>query len=548
MPRSADPVTGYAKRVGGGKIVAGPLVRAACERHLRDLKRKHLRWRLEKALHAIEFFAETLTLEDRRPFILEPFLAFIVGSLWGWYGEDGFRRFRTAFCEIGKGNAKTPTAAGIGLLGLVADGEGSPEVYAAATTREQARICFGDAVGFVERNPELADLVQHQVGSLSMPSTRGVFRPVSSEHKGLDGLRVHIGLIDELHEHPAAIVVDKIRAGTKGRRNALIFEITNSGWDRTSVCWAHHEYSRKVLEGALEDDSWFAYVCALDAEDDWTDERVWIKTNPGIDKVLPRKYLRELVREAKGMPSKENIVRRLNFCEWTEQEDRAIPMEVWKLGDVPVDEAAMVGRRCFGGLDLASVSDMAALGLLFGPDDEGFYDFVLRCWAPDAAILENRDLYEPWQRAGWLRRTPGEVTDYGFIEAQILEDVARFQPKEIAFDRWNSSYLVTRVNDELRGSKTLMVEFGQGFASMNNPTKELLRLLPDGKIRHGGNPVLAWMASNLALATDPAGNIKPDKDRSGSKIDGIVALIQALGRAIQTPPKRERSMEVIACG
>ena len=565
MAGRRDPVTAYARAVSAGRIVAGRPVRLACERHLRDLKEQKKRglvWKLELALKAIDFYAEILILEDGAPFKLQPFQAFIVGSLMGWYRADGARRFREAYVETGKGSGKTPLAAGLGLYGLVADNEPAPEIYSAATMKDQAKICFKDATRMVEASAELGDLVEQQVGSLTIASKSATFQPVSAEHKALDGKRVHIAIIDELHEHTSGMVVDKMKAGTKRRRNAIVFRITNSGFDRKSVCWNEHVYSLQVLEGALENDAWFAYVAALDMCDacraagktapscdncdDWRDEKVWPKANPGLGTILPASYLREQVTAAVGMPSKENIVKRLNFCIWTEQAHRAFSMDIWNKGAVSVDEARLAGLRCFGGLDLASVSDIAALGLLFGPDADGFYDYVVRCWAPEAAVRARGDRvpYAHWARDGWLRVTPGEVTDYAFIERQVLEDVERFKPREIAFDRWNSSYLITRLTDELGDGSaggTAMAGFGQGFASMNAPTKELQRLLPEGKIRHGGNPLLAWCASNVALAEDPAGNLKPDKERSGDKIDPMVALVMALGRAIAhgTPaPKR----------
>ncbi len=549
MALRADRATAYARQVKAGKILAGKWVRLACARHLHDLrhgKARGLRWDREKAEKAVDFFFEILVLEDGRPFKLEPFQAFIIGSLFGWYGSDGFRRFRTAYVEMGKGSGKSPLAAGVGHLGFVADGEPAPEIYVAATQREQAKIVFTDAVRMVEGSPDLKDLVSVQVGSLSIPAQHAVYRPVSAEHKGLDGLRVHMGLIDELHEHPSPLVVDKIRAGTKGRRNALIFEITNSGWDRHSVCWAHHEYSLKVLEGVIENDSWFGYVCALDEGDDWRDESVWLKANPGLGVTLPEKYLREQVAEAVGMPSKENLVRRLNFCEWTEQSTRAIPMAEWNKPAMrePVDPIALRGRPCFGGLDLAKVSDLSAFVLLFPPQEYGeLWKVLLWCWVPKDDIgqrsLRDRVPYDVWERQGHIIATPGNTTDYTFIEAKILDLAGVYKIKEIAFDRTFAGEIVQGLQSE----GLAMVQFGQGFLSMASPTAELLRMVKSGELQHGSNPVMAWAASNLSVATDPAGNMKPDKEHSSEKIDPIVALCNAIGRACVQPAKKQSVYE-----
>jgi phage terminase large subunit-like protein len=305
-----------------------------------------------------------------------------------------------------------------------------------------------------------------------------------------------------------------------------------------SACWKHHEHSLRVLEGTIENDAWFAYVCALDVGDDWRDEKVWYKANPGLGVTIPLKYLREQVAEAVGMPSKENLVRRLNFCEWTEQATRWIDMDIWDRGNVPAWPGARA--RCFGGLDLASTRDVSAFVKLFGPGDDGFYDAVCRFWVPEEGIrersLKDRVPYDVWASQGFVTATPGNVTDFDFIERDVLEDAQVLSIQEIAYDRWNASQLVTHLMDKLGGGGTKMVPFGQGFESMAGPTRELERILLAGKLRHGGNPVLRWMASNVAVRQDPAGNTKIDRLRSSEKVDGMVALVMAAGRSILHKP------------
>ena len=520
--------------------MAGPYVRLACVRHLRDLARRktsELMWDQDRARRAIDFYPTMLRLEDGRPFRLEPYQQFVVGSVFGWYGREGFRRFRTAYVEMGKGSGKTPMAAGVGLYGMLADGEPAPEVYAAATARDQAKIVFGDATRMVEAEPELKELIDIQVGSLSIPAQHAVFRPVSSEHKQLDGLRVHIGLIDELHEHPTPLVVDKIRAGTKNRRNALIFEITNSGFDRTSTCWAHHDYSVKVLQGTVQNDAWFAYVCALDEGDDWQDERVWLKANPGLGVTLPLSYLREQVQEAVGMPSKENIVKRLNFCIWTEQQDRWLDMAQWDACTGKVELEQLRGRPCMAALDGAATQDLFAFGLLFGPDEKGALDAVLRFWIPEDTLAaqgsgraeRDRLLLRQWADEGWIKVTPGNVTDYDLIEEQVLEELSRYELGKLAFDRWNLTQLITHLKDALGEDR--VVDFPQTMSAMSAPSKELEKRVKEGSIRHGGNPVLRWMASNVAVKYGPNSQIKPDRERSAEKIDGIITLVMMLDLA-----------------
>lgn len=543
---ATDSVSAYARAVAAGRVVAGKPVRLACERHLRDLKQQKklkLEWRAAKAALAIQFFEDMLVLEDGAPFRLQPFQQFIVGALFGWYSTDGHRRFRTAYVETGKGSGKSPLAAGIGIYALVADGEPAPEVYSAAVTHDQAKIVFKDAYRMVEASPELAELVKLQVGSLTIPDQSATFRPVSSEHRGLDGLRVHVGLIDEFHEHPTSLVVDKIRAGTKRRRDALLFIITNSGWDRTSACWKHHEYSIRVLEGTVDNEAWFAYVCALDEGDSWEDPKVWAKANPGIDAGLPpKKYLAEQVKEAQGMPAKENIVRRLNFCEWTEQSERWLDMSLWDAcPSTPVKESDLRGQPVRAGLDMGSTTDLSALMLLFGPDDRGFYDALPFFWIPAATLAakdsgrseEDRLRLNEWARQGFIRTTNGDTTDYDQVEADVLAELAKYQLSRLNFDRWNVTQLVTHLKDRLGEER--VVDFSQAMAAMTAPTKELEKVVRDGKLRHGGNPVLRWMASNVALMFGRNEQVKPDRERSGDKIDGVVALIMALDAAMREP-------------
>ena len=569
-----DPITQYAHDVCADKYVTGRLVKLACQRHLDDLadqKHRELVWRPDEAQLAIDFFPECLLLDNDEPFLLHPSQQFIVGSLFGWYNADGSRRFRTAYVELGKGNGKSPIAAGIGLYGLIADSENAAEIYSAAVKRDQAKIVFDDAKRMAETSPLLREVVETGMNNLAHLESYSFFRPISSEAKSLDGLRVHMALIDEVHEHPSGAVIQKLRAGTKGRENALIFEITNSGYDRHSICWQHHDYSAKVLAGILQNDSWFAYVCNLDpcqacldegrwqpkddctACDDWRDEAVWVKANPLLDVSISRRYLRERVAEAQDMPAESNLVKRLNFCIWTEQHTRWLPMDKWDECDFhvlppgPLDTIrerlpALIGRKCFAGLDLASTIDIAALVLFFPAEaDDEAAEILPFFWVPaDSIPLRKKQDgidYQPWVDQGWLMTTEGNICDYDVIRAFIAADdtglTSYFSIEELAIDRWNSTQLQT----QLTGDGITVVPFGQGYASMSAPTKELLTLILGKKINHGGNPVLRWMASNVSVKQDPAGNLKPDKEKSSEKIDGIVSLIMALGRAIvHTPP------------
>jgi phage terminase large subunit-like protein len=580
-PRSAR-VHAYARAVVAGEIVAGRYVRLACRRHLDDLARSGfddhgrrlpithnpspitppLIWTPAKAESILTFAEDVVRLEDDKPLVLDDWQAFILGSLFGWYRSDGYRRFRIAYIEIGKGNGKTPLAAVVGLYGLTLDDEHAPEIYSAAVAKDQAAICFRDAVMAVESSPHLRSRVQVQVGSLTVPARYGVFRPLSSEQKNLDGKRVHIGIIDELHEHPDDKVSAKIRAGTKRRRNALVLEITNSGYGRTSVCRRHHETSLKIIEGIAVNDAWFAYVCTLDpcpacvekgldqpdpkcpACDDWRSPAVWKKANPGLDTILPSSYLREQVDIATTVTSEENLIKRLNFCLWTEQAVRWINLQKWdacgrRFGPCS-DRASLLaylrGRPCRLGLDASTTGDFSAAVLVFELPD-GYYAVLPLLFLPEGNLQERVDStgirFDTWAEQGHIFLTPGDLVDYDVIRARIVELGRLYAITEIAFDPYNVSQLTT----QLAGDGFKCVPVRQGFLTLNAPSKEFEKVILREKFLHLDHPVLRWMASNVAISHDPAGNIKPDKEKSTEKIDGIVATIMALDRWIRKEPE-----------
>lgn len=535
-----DSTTDYALRVASGEILAGPWVRLAAKRHLEDLDAglsRGLSWHPGRAEHAIDFIQCLRHYQGAsagKRFILSPWQRFVVGSVFGWYAAEGQRRFRIAYIEIAKGNGKTPLAAAVALYALVADGEAGAEVYSAATSRDQAGICFNDAKQFVMSCPPLMNRLQVGHSNIAYLATSSFFRPVSAEGRGLDGKRPHVVVVDELHEHPTAQVVEKMRAGTKGRTRALIFEITNSGYDQTTVCFEHHDYSIKVLQGVIENDAWFAFIASLDKDDEpFEDESCWFKANPNLGVSVTPQYLREQVMEARDLPSKRSLVLRLNFCRWTEASENWADFDQWDMCNTPVHTSALAGRRCFGGLDLASVSDFTALVWVFPPDDdEGLWQVVVRLYLPEAAVKKMREKHrlpvDQWVQAGLVTVTPGNVTDYGFIKRDIAADREQFDVQEIAFDRYNSSQLVTDLQDD----GAVMVGFGQGYASMSAPIKELERIYMSHRLAHGGHKVLRWMASNVVATKDAAENIKFDREKSTQKIDGMVALAMAIGRAM----------------
>lgn len=548
---SVDPVTNYAKDVVEGRVIAGPLVRKACERHLRDLiegPKRGLRWDVAAFERIDGFFRDCLTLSDGefdgKPFVLEPFQQFIVGSLFGWKAPDNTRRFRTAYIELAKGNGKSPMVGGCGLYMLTADGEPGAECYAAAVTRDQAKIMFRDAVRMVDGSPALSRRIQksgdREVFNLAYLAKNAYFRPVSSEGRGLDGKRVHFAGIDEVHEHPTDVVVNKMRAGTKGRKQALIMEITNSGYDRTSVCWNHHEYSRQIVEREKDDDSWFAYVCSLDEGDDpLHDPSCWIKANPNLGVSIHNKYLEEQVREALGMPSKESLVMRLNFCVWVDAADPWISQELYRKCESQFDEEELLGRPCYGGLDLSGSTDMTAFVLAFPFGEEirllPFY------WMAEENVLERerRDQvpYSQWVNEGFIELTPGRSIDYRFVAHRLDELRQQYDIQSVAFDPYRIKYFERDLEGEGVAGVTLIAH-GQGYYKsqesdlwMPRSVDKIEEKVIKGLLRFHKNPVLTWNSASAVIEADAKGNRIFSKRKSTGRIDGLVAGAMAIGNA-----------------
>lgn len=558
---STDPATRYAKRVTAGKAIAGPHVRAACERHLRDLEDGHKRglsWHPDQVERVLGYFREVLTVEVERedefgetvseavPFEPHESQEFILGSLFGWKNKHGHRRFRRAYIEIGKGNGKSPLAAGIGHYMLTATGKIRAEVYSAATDRDQAAILFRDAVEMWQRSPALLNRLtpsgRNPVWQLTMLSKSSFFKPISSEKKGKSGIRPYCGLIDEVHEHPDNSVIEMLRAGTKGNQQALIFEITNSGHDRNSVCWEEHQYSIKVAAGTIENDSWFSFVCALDEDDDpFADESCWQKANPLLGVSIHPEYIREQVAEAEGMPNKESLVRRLNFCQWTEADTPWISREVWMAREKDLRISDFEGERCFGGLDLSYTVDLSCFAIVFPMDGDRYAAFAFY-WKPKEglrqAIKKDRVPYDVWAKNGYLELTPGKVIKLEPIARRIGEIAERFDLEVVAYDAYRHRELVDDLDD--LGLILPMVEHPQGFRRtkgnplwMPNSVQGYENAIVEARIDIDRNPVTRWNAANVVVREDPAGTDNKifDKRKSTGRIDGMVAIAQAIGAA-----------------
>ena len=547
------PAEQYARDVINGEIVASKWVRLACERHVHDLEHAHERgffFDPEAGQYVIDFISMLRHSKGKwgrgvgELIILEPWQQFIIWVGFGWKRADGMRRFRTIYEEVARKNGKSTKAAGLGLYLGFADGEPGSEVYSAATKRDQARIVHKEAIRMVRKNPGLRKYIKIYKDNLNLELTASKYEPLGADSDSTDGLNIHGVIADELHAWKSREMYDVLETATGSREQPMIISITTAGVDRRSVCYEKHEYTRKVLEGwkdgSFEDDTWFGIIYTIDEGDDWRDESVWIKANPnlGVSKYI--EDMRMKAKRAEHMPAAlANFLRReLNV--WVQGEVKWMPMDQWRKCGGPIPALQLPKRlekaTCYGGLDLSSTSDLTAFVMAF-PDDDGYFDVVCRFWIPEDQLeVRTRDYglqYSVWRDQGYIETTPGNSIDPDFILDQVEQDADFFKIEQVAFDRWGAARVVTT----LENKGLTMVQFGQGYASMNPPMKELERLVLSGKIRHGNNPVLTWMADNVVAKMDPSGNIKPDKEKSREKIDGIVALIMALDLALRNPEK-----------
>lgn len=545
----------YVADVLEGRIVTGELVRQACERHVRDVEtgaERGLRFVPEIAERAIAFFGFLRHSKGEwagMPILLELWQQFIVGSTFGWLRGDGTRRFRTVYCEVARKNGKSTTGAGIGNYCFTADGEPGAEVYSAATTRDQARIVFDEAARMCQRSPALRRRVVRIRNNLSVPATASSFAPLASNDETLDGLNRHCAIVDEVHAHRNRDLWDVLETAGGSRRQPLMVGMTTAGREVTSFCGELHDYGRRVLNGALVDDTYFAYIAGLDDGDAWDDPDVWIKANPNLGVSVKVEGLVDQCERAKQDPTFQNAFRRLRLNQWIGSATRFIDLAEWDActGGIDVEELERQchGRRAYGGLDLASTIDLAALAFVLPPEEPGGpFDLIVRIFMPgDAAHSrekQRRDRvpYGSWVDRGAIIATPGNVIDYDCIRAELelLDGVLEIQ--QVGYDPWGAAQFA----NELEGEGFCMVPIRQGFGSMSNPTKELARIVRSSRLRHGGHPVLRWMADNLTTAEDAAGNIKPDRKKSRQKIDGLVASIMALDRAIRNEGPGDHSV------
>ena len=626
---SRDPVTKYARHIVTGKIAAGRAVRLACQRHLNDLGRQRTRhfpyyFNRFRADECFRFFKDLLTLDDGRPFELMPWLKFIFGSLEGWVDVDDNQRFQTSYTETAKGTGKTPAAAGYGLYAVTGKEEINAEVYSLGVIGDQAAYLFQFAKRMCERSPEeLGAVLDVGERNIAWLERANFFRPLSSEGKSLDNKRPYLAIVDELHEHPSDVIPSKMRLGFKGRKNALLFEITNAGHDKTSVCWAHHEYSMKVLEGVVTGaaaDRWFAYICQLDPCekhrldgltqpqdgcpdcDHWTDPTKWIKVQPALGVTISPGQQQALVSEALDRPTEQARIKRLNFCQWTQAHTVWIPADTWDACTRPRAELHFTNdvSACAAGFDMSEKLDLTAgvIALRVDDDDDAPVDTVTLTdvdngqevrktlninfcvelhaffWLPEDTLLKRvRDEHIPFDHwrdtcrhcglkredhvsqihdghafEGWLLVTPGPVIDHDLIYEQwtgrsydktrtIERAIApRWRPQRHGYDPHNATQFAVALRDRAK-YEIAEVKQGRPLSETNKLFEALVRLR---RVRHDGNPVLAWCVSNADPKKDRYENLWLEKPSATKRIDGLIASVIALNQLVLLPAKRRK--------
>ena len=472
-------------------------------------------------------------------FILEDWQREIIEAIFGWKSkETNLRKFRQCFIFIPRKNGKTTMMVGIALYMLFSDGEKGAEIVSAAADKEQARLSFSIAKQMVLQEPNLIKRAGTYRDSITYDKAGSYYKVISADADTKHGLNLSCCLLDEIHSHKNRDLYDVLLTSMGARKEPLMLGITTAGagHQKDHISRELYDYSKKLIDGSIEDDSFLGVVYEADEGDDIFSEEVWKKANPGYGSIVTKEYMEQQAIKAKNEPSFENTWRRLHLNQWVVNEAKWISDEKWMMGEREVDRNYLRGKVCYAGLDLASTRDITCLALLF-PDEEGGYDIINYNFIPEdnAKKRSERDKvnYEKWGREGLIEFTTGDVCDYNYIKQKIRDLSEEFDIQMVAYDRWNSSQIVIDLTEE----GCPMIPVGQGFRTMSPATKEFETLALSGKLRHGGDPVLRWMMSNVVLTFDPAGNVKPNKAKSNEKIDGVVACLMALSEAMENKNK-----------
>ena len=489
------------------------------------------------AVAFIEALCHTKGTWAGKPFELIDWQEQIIRDLFGILKPNGYRQFNTAYVEIPKKQGKSELAAAVAILLTCGDGEERAEVYGCAADRQQASIVFDVAADMVSMCPALAKRVKIQKSMKRMIylPTNSFYQVLSAEAYSKHGFNIHGVIFDELHTQPDRKLYDVMTKGSgDARMQPMYFNITTAGTDTNSICYEIHQKAKDIIAGLKIDTTFYPVIYGADEDEDWTSPEVWKKANPSLGITVGMDKVEVACESARQNPGEENAFRQLRLNQWVKQSVRWMPMEKWDECSFAVRPEDLEGRVCYGGLDLSSTTDITAFVLVFPPEDEtDKYHILPYFWIPEETmelrVKRDHVPYDIWHKQGFLETTEGNVVHYGYIEKFIESLGEKYNIREIAFDRWGATQMV----QNLEGMGFTVVPFGQGYKDMSPPTKELMKLTLEKKLAHGGHPVLRWMADNIFIRRDPAGNIKADKEKSTEKIDGVIATIMGLDRAIR---------------
>lgn len=542
----------YAEAVVTGEIPACGFVRNSCKAALDMRLRDDVYFDDNAAARPIRFANFLNHLKGPLaglPIELEPWQKFIVCQVYGWMRKGGKRLRRSVYIEVPRKSGKSTFCSALSLYHLMADGESSAEVYSAATSRDQARIVFGDAQAMARNSENLSKHLTVQRSAITYLKANSKFEPLSADAGSLEGRSPSFSVVDELHVHKTPEVYDVLNVASGAREQPLLFCITTAGVNREGICYQVRDYATKVLDGHVEDDSFFSMIYGIDEEDDWRDPKSWVKANPNYGISVQPDDLERLAKQASESPSAETNFKTKRLNVWCNTNSAWLSMSAW---DACKEERPPLsywhGKPCYVGLDLASVSDFASVAYLFQENGK-IYPYVSN-YLPTDTIYEKAgvmgDKYREWVSAGHIIPTDGAVTDLNYIKEELMKSFEKFQIKQVAFDPYGALGLVT----ELMDYGLPMIKFPQNITSMSDPSKELEKAVLDKTLAHGNDPVIRWMAANCVIWTDPNDNIKVKKEAVTNKIDGIIAIIMALGRmklngGLQPSPYETRGIRTL---
>jgi len=555
-------IENYISDVLSGTILTGELLKLTIKRHMNDLSegaKRGLYFDKQAAEHVILFVENYLYFTKGKRagqhFTLETWQKFQLWVLFGWKKKNGARRFNYAYHEIARKNGKTTLAAAIALYTLLADGEEIAEIYTAATTRDQAKLCFTEAQNITRKSPFLKKYLTVMEKSVFDKERHSSLKALSGDAGPLDGLNIHCSIIDEFHAHKTAEVYNVLKSSLGSRFQPLIYIVTTAGFNKEYPCYNLRKVCVDILKGLKFDDTMFVMICSLDEDDDYNNHDNWIKANPNIDVSISSQYLDNEYNQAINNPDELNNFLTKNLNIWTTASKAWITDNAYTACNGNINPDNLKNMKCWAGLDLANVKDLTALALIF-PKDNDFFDVLMFFYLPEMTARErvrkDNVNYDVWIREGWITETPGNVTDYNYIFADITGEMKTGQKalkpgiaetynlQKLAYDRFNSSQLIVDIGET--GLQEKLLPFGQGFRSMSTPTKGIEKLILNKQINNGSNPVLAWNFQNVEIQRDAAGNVKVNKAKSIEKVDGVIALIMAYGAYLDTQNEQSESI------